>query len=225
MLRAALVAVVSLAALQDAPGNPCRAARAPLPASASLSAADRAPVEAYRAAWRRACDPGAGVADLGSLFGDAEALAEDVTTSPALEAIASALPPGAEWPLPALRREGGGPLRVDWASFGSASGRGTAEDGRFWRGAAVAAGPFGEPSWWGEALSRGPGRCLRLAETRWRDVADALDAMERGGSATYSRHVKALRARLLETLSSLARDREVCSCLPGDAAAALEPLA
>jgi hypothetical protein len=222
----ALAAVVTVAAAQaEAPAGPCRAARAPLPVDAALSASDLAPVEAYRAAWRRACDPRSGAADLGTLLGDAEALVEDVATAPALEALASALRPGAEWPLPALGREEGGPLRVDWSAFGLASSRGTAEDARFWRAAAAASGRFGDPAWLGEAVGRGPERCLRLAETRWREVADALDAMERGGSAPYARHVKALRARLLETLSALARDRQVCACLPGDAAAALEPLA
>jgi hypothetical protein len=225
MLRA-LAAVASLAAAQAAaPPPPCRAARAPVPSDAAVSAEDRAPVEAYRAGWRRACDPAAGAADLGSLLGDAEALVDDVATAPALEALASALPSGAEWPFPALRRGAEGALRVDWGAFGAASGRGTAEDARFWRAAAVAADGDGGPAWLGEPVPGGSGRCLRLAETRWRELAGALGAMDRGGSVAYARHARALRAAALEALSSVARARQVCACVPGDAAAALAPLA
>jgi hypothetical protein len=224
MLRA-LAAVASLAAAAAGAPDPCQAARAPLPAVPALPASDRAPIEAYRAAWRRACGPASRAADLGSLLGDAEALVDDVATSPALDALAAALAPGAEWPLPALRRDESGPIRVDWTAFGAASARGTVEDARFWRGAGVAAGRGGEPAWLGEAAGAGPGRCVALAGTRWREVADAIDAMERGDAAAYARHARALRAALLETLSALARDRQVCACLPGDAAGALEPLA
>ncbi|HET7824607.1 MAG TPA: hypothetical protein VFK90_04710 [Anaeromyxobacter sp.] len=222
---ASLAAAVAGAAAGAAPPDPCRAARAPLPAGAAIPASDRAPIEAYRAAWRRACEPRAAVADMGALLGDAEALVDDVATAPALDALAAALAPGAEWPLPALWRDGAVPVQVDWAAFAGAAARGTVEDQRFWRGAAVAAGRGGDPAWLGDAAGAGPARCVALAETRWRDVADAIEAMERGGSPAYGRHARALRAALLETLSALARGRQACACLPGDGGAALEPLA
>jgi hypothetical protein len=219
MVRALAILALFATPPSSAP-DPCRAARAPLP---ELSApADRGPIEGYRAAWRRACEPGARPAELAPLLGDAEALVADVGTRPTLEAIAAALP--LEWPVPGIRRKEGGPLVVDWAAFAAAAPRGTVEDARFWRAAAVVAGPGGEPAWLGERIGDGPARCLRLAELRWREVADALDAMERAGAEPYLRQARALRASLMDTLEGLARQREVCACLPGDAAGALEPL-
>lgn len=218
------VAVLALAAgAPSSAPDACRAARAPLPPAARVSEADRAPVEVYRAAWRRVCERGAPPADLSTLLGDAEALIADVGTAPTLAALAAALP--AEWPLPGIRRGEGEPLEVDWAAFGAAAARGTVEDARFWRGAAVAAGPGGEPGWLGERIGEGAARCLRLTELSWLDVANALDAMERAGAAPYVRHAQGLRASLVETFAGVARRAEVCACLRGDAARALEPLA
>jgi antitoxin (DNA-binding transcriptional repressor) of toxin-antitoxin stability system len=224
MLRA-LAAVAVLAAAGPVPPDPCRSARAPLPPGAPLPAAHRAALEDYRAAWLRTCGTAGRAVELDALLEDAEALVDDVSTSPTLGALAAAVPPGAEWPLPAMRLDEEGRLRVDWATFGAAAGRGTAEDARFWRAAAVATGGDGDAAWLGEPAGGEGRRCLRLAETRWRDVADALDAMDRGGSATYRRHARALRADALEALAALARGGEVCACVQGDVLAALQPLA
>ncbi len=219
-----MVSTVALLALLATPPSssqdPCRAARAPLPEL--RLPADLRPIEAYRAAWRRLCGPGARPADLAPLLGDAEALVADVGTAPTLEAIAAALP--LEWPLPGIRWRYEGRLAVDWEAFSAAAGRGTVEDQRFWRAAGVVAGSGGEPTWLGERVGDGPARCLRLAELRWRDVADALDTMERAGAEPYLRQALALRVSLMELLEDLGRRREVCACLPGDVAAALEPL-
>jgi hypothetical protein len=217
-----------LAASPEGAPDPCRAARAPLPASAGISAQEREVVEDYRAAWRRACDPASGAADLASLLGDAEALAADVSTSRTLEALAAAhaaeAASGAAWPLPAIVRDGDQPLEVDWAAFAALADRGAAEDGRFWRGAARVAGRTGEPGWLGEVIPGSTERCVRLGEVRWQELADALDSMERAGSEPYVRHARALRAALVETLAAIARGPSTCACLPGPGAGALEPL-
>lgn len=225
-----MVAPVALLALLAASAggapDPCRAARAPLPASRAVSAEEREAVEQYRAAWRRACDPAAGAADLASLLGDAEALTADVSTSRTIEALAAAhaAAPGAEWPLPAIVREGDAPLEVDWAAFSALLGRGAAEDGRFWRAAARVAGRTGEPGWLGEPLPDSTERCVRLGEVRWQELAEALEAMERAGSEPYVRHAQALRAALIETLATVARGPSTCACLRGAPAEGLEPL-
>jgi hypothetical protein len=226
-----LVRVLVLALLASADPTsspPCRAARAPLPSPPGLRRDERAEVERYRVSWRRACDPAAPAADLGSLLGDAEALIADVSSSRTLAALAQAhaAKPGAEWPLPGIVRDEDGALDVDWASFGAVAERGTAEDRRFWRGAGVAADHTGEPSWLGEPAPGSGAPCVRLGEVDWPAIADALDAMERAGSEPYVRHARELRSALVETMTRLARGPEVCACLPTrDAAATLEPLA
>lgn len=225
LLAAPATTAPATAAPADGAPDPCRAARAPLPDVPELSAASRAAVDAYRAAWRRACAPAARPADLASLLGDAEALVDDVATSPGAHRIASAARAGgAPWPLPAITAEGV-PLRVDWASFAAVAELGSADDARFWRGAAQVAGPTGEPAWLGERLPDSTDRCLRLGELAWRDLADALDAMESTGSEPYVRHARRLREALREQLAGVAAGAPACACVRGDPAAGLDALA
>lgn len=221
---AAILAVsASLAAAPAA--DACAAASAPLPSVAGVDASALEAVEDYRAAWRRACEGSGGPADLSELLSDAEAITADVSTSAVLEQLASALPERAPWPFPAVRR-GDTALEADWAALAAAAHLGTAEDGRFFRGARVAAGRRGDPSWLGEPVPGGGGRrCVRLGEVSWADVADAIDDMEGARSPAYARYARALRQRLLETLGELARGPRVCGCFPGDASVGLAPLA
>lgn len=204
--------------------GPCAAARARIgqAAAAALGEGLR-DVEAYRSAWRDACDPDRGPADLSALLGDADALVSDVRLGRLAETVAATLEPGAPWPLPGVRRAADG-LAIDWDAFGEMAARGKAEDARFFRGLSRTVDREGEPVWLGPAAPGGA-RCVRLAETSWVDVATGLEEMDRAGTPTYARRAAQLRERLVGTLQSVARGAPVCGCTRGDPLPALDALA
>jgi len=217
-------AALLLVAAEPSPpaGDPCRAASAPLARAADAARDVSRAVEAYRAGWRRAC-AGEGTLDVAALFGDAEALSEDVRMARSVRAIAAAAgKAGGDWPLPAMAAVEGD-LAVDWAAFGWLGARGNVDDARFWRGATVAADGLGGPAWLA-AIPGAPGECVRLGETPWLELGRALEDMEAAEAPQYAGHARALRERLMETLGELARGAEICGCLRGDAAAGLAAL-
>lgn len=204
--------------------DPCRAAAAPLPRTEGVPKDVSRAVEAYRLAWRRACERG-GVAQVPVLLGDADVLVADARTSRSVRAIAAGvLERGEPWPLPAIRPVDGD-LALDWEAFAPLGARGDVDDVRFWRGAAVAADGVGGPAWLREDPEAPGMECVRLGQTAWADVARALDDMEAAGAPQYVERAVALRARLDETLDLLARGPIVCGCLRGDPLAGLPGLA
>src|SRR5512139_3951880 len=129
MLAAALLAALALLAAPDSPptDDPCRAAAAPLSRPAALPRDVFRSVEAYRVAWRRACDPKTSP-DVAALLGDAEALALAARTSRLVRILAAeAIAHGAEWPLPAMKWVDGD-VAVDWRAFGPLAARGKVDD-------------------------------------------------------------------------------------------------
>ena len=228
VLAAALLGLApGLAAPQalDGAREPCAAASARLGSRAVTAIEDaRAEIDAYRAAWRVACDPGRGAADVASLLSDAEALVSDVRLARVVAELSRALEPRATWPLPGVHRSGEG-LELDWAAFAAIFERGTAEDSRFFRGLTRATRAGGEPVWLGPVPAADGARCVRLGEIAWVDVADGIEQMERSGPEVYSRRVAALREQLLETLRALGGGGPVCGCVRGDPLPALAALA
>jgi antitoxin (DNA-binding transcriptional repressor) of toxin-antitoxin stability system len=226
MLAAPLLTVLAVLAgpVRAPAADPCRAAAAPLARPADLPREVARAIEAYRAAWRRACAP-KGTVDLAALLGDAEVLAEDARTSRYVREIAAgALQRGEAWPLPGIRPVDGD-LAVDWAAFAPLGARGSVDDVRFWRGAAVAADAVGGPAWLGDVPPGGAAECIRLGESPWTEVARALDDMEAAEAPQYSGHARELRDRLSETLARVARGPTVCGCVRGDPIAGLPALA
>lgn len=217
-----LVAVAVAGPEAPEPRDPCPALRTPL-ASGSVPARVRRGIDAYRAAWRPVCDPQGGPVDLGTLFGDAEALATDAALADAVDEILRSAPPGAPSPLPGIRQSESGSAAVDWGAFEAVVERGWAEDQRFWRAASRALDLRGDPVWLGPAAGGGP-RCVRLGQVAWADVAAALELMETTGVEPYVRVARALRGSLLAALEAIAKE-PVCGCTKGDAPAGLEPLA
>ncbi|HEX9399776.1 MAG TPA: hypothetical protein VF912_06660 [Anaeromyxobacter sp.] len=213
------------AAGRDAPADPCAAARARLDGRAASAVGEaRAEIDAYRAAWRDACDPARGAADLAELLSDAEALVSDVRLARVAAALAHALEPDAPWPLPGVHRSGAG-VDLDWSAFAAIVPRGKAEDARFFRGLSRALASSGEPVWLGAAPGEGAAPCLRLGETAWVEVARGIEEMDRADVHVYARHAADVRARLLQTLKALGRGGPVCGCVKGDPLPALAALA
>lgn len=225
MLASPLLAALALLAAPDprTADDPCRAAAAPLSRPADVPRDVFRAVEAYRAAWKRACDP-KGSPDLAPLLGDAEALALDAHTSRLVRTLAAeAIEHGREWPLPGIRWVDGD-LAVDWKAFAPLAPRGRVEDVRFWRGASVVANGFGDPVWLEAVADAAGAECVRLGETRWTDVARGMADMESAAAPQYASHARELRGRLADTLEAIARGG-VCGCVKGDAAAGLAELA
>jgi hypothetical protein len=222
LLTPAFVAALAVHAA-DAPAapDPCAGLSARIQQSA-LPAHARRDVEAYRAAWRRVCDPAAGPADLAALLGDAEALTADVMLEESVAQILRSVPDDAPSPLPGIRHSGAGPA-VDRDAFQAVLERGRAEDQRFWRGAARALDRAGRPVWL-ETSPDGEPACVRLGEVAWAEIAAGLELMETAGAEPYVRSGRALRTSLVETLSGVAT-APVCGCTRGDPLAGLEPLA
>jgi antitoxin (DNA-binding transcriptional repressor) of toxin-antitoxin stability system len=223
MSCASLLVALALAA-PSAPPDPCAAAAAPLPKVEGVAKDAARAVEAYRLAWRRACEEKT-TAALATLLGDGEALARDARLSRSVRAIASAAAAaGGAWPLPGLHavdRE----VAVDWAAFAPVAAHGTVSDLRFWRGASVAADRAGEPSWVEEAPRAAAGVCVRLGQTAWPELAAALDDMEAAREPQYADHARELRQLLVETLGAIAKGPEICGCVRGDPVAGLDALA
>ncbi|HET8539764.1 MAG TPA: hypothetical protein VFL83_07815 [Anaeromyxobacter sp.] len=219
-----LLAVAVLADPGRPPPDPCRAAAAPLPRPAELPRDAARAVDAYRAAWRGACEPKA-TPDVAALLGDAEVLAADARKSRAVRAIAAAAAErGGEWPLPGIRLVDG-ELAVDWGAFAPFGARGKVDDVRFWRGAAIAADGSGGPAWLEHAPDAPGGACVRLGTARWRDVVRALDDMEATRAAQYAGRARTLRDELVETLAGIGRGPVVCGCLRADPTTGLHALA
>jgi hypothetical protein len=226
MVAAPVVAALALLAASEPASvpDPCRAAAAPFTRPADLPRDVARAVDAYRAAWSRACQPKAKV-DLAALLGDAEVLALDARVSRSVRSIATqASRGGAEWPLPAIRLVDGD-LAVDWAAFPPFAARGGVDDVRFWRGAPVAATAIGGPAWLLDRPDAPGEECVRLGEVSWPEITRALDDMEEAEAPQYSGHARELRERLEETLAKLATGPEVCGCLRGDPFTALGALA
>jgi hypothetical protein len=216
----AVLAALALAAAAD----PCRAATAPMARPIDLPKDAGQALDAYRGAWKRACDSNDSV-DVATLLGDAEVLAEDARLSRIVRTIAfGALQRGQEWPFPAIRSFGD-VLAVDWAAFADLGERGGADDQKFWRGAMVAADAVGDPAWMSTAPEAATGECVRLGEISWPDVARALDGMAGAEPYPYPDRARALRARFLETLAAIAQGPQVCGCVRGDATKGLAELA
>jgi hypothetical protein len=219
-------AAITLASGPDASaqGDACAAARAPLAPGAPAEVARVMPaLEAYRAAWRRACGPGPDPADVAGLAADAEAIVTDVKLGPALARLAGALPAGAAWPIPGVRPGPDG-LEVDWGAIAALAPRATVEDARSIRGLGRAMASDGEPVWLEPPRAGTPG-CVRLVETSWSEVAHGLEEMEAANAEVFARRAALLRERLEETFRDLARGNPVCGCARGDPLPALDALA
>lgn len=232
-LAAASLLLASLAASAAAPGtpgapgtpDPCAAALLPIPERVDeVVAPARAEIDAYRASWRAACDRSRGAADLAALLAEADTLVTDVRIGRAVAALARALEAEARWPLPGIHRRGD-VVDVDWATFAGFVHRGTAEDGRWFRGLARATGADGDPAWLGDPAPADGAPCLRLGQISWAEVAQGVEEMERSRGDLYARRATALRERLMESLHALGRGGVVCGCVRGDPLAALEALA
>lgn len=212
------------AAPAPAPPDPCVAARTPIPAQLDeVVAPARAELDAYRASWRAACDRSRGAADVSALLAEADALVTDVRSGRVVAALARGLGPDARWPLPGIHRHGDG-IDVDWATFARFVPRGTAEDGRYFRGLARVTFEDGTPAWLGEAAPGGP-PCVRVGQVSWSEVAHGVEEMERSPGEIYARRAAQLRERLMDTLGVLARGGVVCGCERGEPLPALEALA
>jgi hypothetical protein len=193
-----------------------RAAEAIAPALAEF--------DAFRASWVVACDPSRGPADLAALLSEAEVLITDVRIGRAVAALSRVLEPDAPWPLPGLHRHGDA-IDLDWAAFTRFVPRGTAEDGRFFRGLARATRPDGEPAWLGERAPGTEQACLRLGQVSWSEIAQGLEEMERSRGDLYARRAELLRDELVRTLQGIGRGEPVCGCLRSEPIAALHALA
>jgi hypothetical protein len=205
--------------------DPCAAAKAPIPerVEAAISTA-RAEIDAYRSSWRAACDRSRGAADLAALLAEGEALVTDVRTGRAVTTLARALAPDAPWPLPGIHRHGE-VIDVDWGTFAAFVSRGTAEDGRYFRGLARATRADGDPVWLGDPAPGDGAPCVRLGEISWAEVAQGIEEMERSRGEPYARRAALLRERLMASLEGLGRGGVVCGCVRGDPLAALDALA
>src|SRR5512133_3532961 len=200
----AVLAALALAAGAERSADPCRAATAPLVRPIDLPKDVGRAIDAYRGAWKRACDSDESV-DVATLFGDAEVLAQDARMSRILRGIANvAQQRGQEWPLPGIRPFAGG-LAVDWDVFAQLGDRGAVDDQKFWRGAVLVANVIGEPAWLREASEAAAGECVRFGEISWAEIARGLDTMSAAEPFPYPDHVRALRGRFLETLAVIAK--------------------
>lgn len=231
-LAAASLLVTSLAASAAAPGSPvapeapdpCTAAKAPIPERVDEHIAPaRAEIDGYRASWRAACDRSRGAADLAALLAEADALVTDVRIGRAVATLARALEADAPWPLPGIHRHGD-VVDIDWATFVGFVPRGTAEDGRWFRGLARATRADGDPAWLGDPAPGDGAPCVRLGQTSWAEVAQGLEEMERSRGDLYARRAATLRERLMESLQALARGGVVCGCERGDPLRGLDAL-
>jgi hypothetical protein len=156
------------------------------------------------------------------LVADAESLVSDVSIAPALSALADTLRPGAPWPVPGVWR-GDRALEVDWGAIAGLAPRASAEDARALRGLSRAAGPGGEPAWL-QPPGDGARGCVRLAETRWAEVALGLQELQASQAEVFTRRAASLRERLVSTLQDVSRGKPVCACAKGDLARALDAL-
>ncbi len=219
----AVLAALALAAGADS-GDPCRAATTRLARPVDLPKDAGEAIDAYRGAWKRACDTNDAI-DVAAMLSDAEVLAEDARMSRVVRAIGfSALQRGGEWPFPAIRPLGDA-LAVDWSAFAELGERGGADDVKFWRGAVVATNGIGRPSWVRDAPEAASGECVRLGEVAWVDVAKALESMSAVTPYPYPDRARELRGRFLETLAGIARGPAICGCVRGDATKGLAALA
>ena len=232
-MRAAAVAVLLLvvaAARAVGPGpegevrGPCAASVARFsPAAKQAAGTALADLDAYRNAWRAACDPSHGPADLAGLLGDAEALVDDVRLAAKAAQVAAALQPGDPWPLPGMRRAADG-VAIDREAFAAMFDRGTAEDVRFVRALFHVTRDDGEPIWLGSGAAPTGVPCVRLGEVAWVDVVEALGDMERAQAARFAQRTELLHQQLLAMLQALARGGDVCACVRGDPLPALDAL-
>lgn len=220
----AVLAALALAAGAERSADPCRAATAPMVRPVDLPKDAGRAIDAYRGAWKRACDSNESV-DAATMLGDAEVLAQDARMSRILRTIAfAALQQGQEWPFPAIRSIGDA-LAVDWGAFAELGERGGVDDQKFWRGAVTVANAVGEPAWVRRAPEAASGECVRLGEVSWTDIAKGLESMGAAEPYPYPDRARELRARLVETLAAIARGPEVCGCVRGEATKALAALA
>src|SRR5512144_2864793 len=172
----AVLAALALAAGAERSADPCRAATAPMVRPVDLPKDAGRAIDAYRGAWKRACDSNESV-DAATMLGDAEVLAQDARMSRILRTIAfAALQQGQEWPFPAIRSIGDA-LAVDWGAFAELGERGGVDDQKFWRGAVTVANAVGEPAWVRRAPEAASGECVRLGEVSWTDIAKGLETM------------------------------------------------
>ncbi|HEX9242271.1 MAG TPA: hypothetical protein VF875_07485 [Anaeromyxobacter sp.] len=224
---ALVVASVVIAAAPAASPDPCNAATAPLTdAGAAALGTSRRAFDSYRAGWRRACAANEGPADVGGLVADAEALVADVKLGRAVSALVDALPSGARWPVPGVRRDRGVDegLDVDWSAIAAMTPRASVEDARAMRGLTRAEGPDGEPIWL-EPGRDGARGCVRLAETDWVEVSSGILDLQAAQNEVFARRASSLRERLLATLKDLSRGTPVCACTRGDPLRSLDLLA
>ncbi len=220
----AVLAVLAIAAGAGPSTDPCRAASAPLARPANLPKDAGQAIDAYRGAWKRACDSNESV-DVATMLSDAEVLAQDARMSRLVRTIGSdALQRGADWPFPAIRPVED-TLVVDWSAFAELGERGSVDDVKFWRGAVVAANAVGEPAWVRAAPEAAGGECVRLGEISWAALAKALDGMSVAEPYPYPDRARELRGRLLETFAALARGPQVCGCVRGEATKGIAELA
>jgi hypothetical protein len=220
----AVLAALALAAGAERSADPCRAATAAMARPIDLPKDAGLALDAYRGAWKRACDSNDSV-DVATMLGDAEVLAQDARMSRIVRTIGfGALERGQEWPFPAIRSLGE-VLAVDWTAFADLGERGGADDQRFWRGAVVVANAVGEPVWVRAEPEAASGECLRLGEVSWSDIARALDGMGAAEPYPYPDRTREFRGRFLETLGAIAQGPQVCGCVRGDAAKGLAELA
>ncbi len=220
----AVLAALALAAGAERTIDPCRAAAAAIVRPMDLPKDAGQAIDAYRGAWKRACDSNESV-DAATMLGDAEVLAQDARMSRIVRTIAfDALQRGREWPFPAIRSVGD-ELAVDWGAFAELGERGGVDDQRFWRAAVVVANAVGAPAWVRSAPEAASGACVRLGEVSWVDIARALDGMAAAEPYPYPDRARELRGQLLETLAAIARGPQVCGCVRGDAAKGLPALA